>query len=130
MNTDPIADFLIRLQNAAGAGKVAVDVPFSNFKLAIAKLLEENNYLKIVPAKSKTGRKILHLELAKDGSRFKLQGVERLSKVSRRVYEPASNLRLVKRGHGLLVVSTSQGLMTGTKARQAGLGGELLFKIW
>lgn len=131
MIADPIADMLVRLQNAARAGHQLVETPFSHFKHAVAKVLEAEGYLtKATLIKGKRGRKLLSLELAKDGSGPKLHGTKRVSKLSRRVYGDSQSFRLVKRGFGRLVVSTPQGIMTGEAARKAGVGGEVLFEIW
>ncbi len=130
MLSDPIADMLIRLKNGAAAGRGVIEVPLSNLRAEIARVLQEAGYVKSVNKKGKKGRKFLELELTKIGNNFKLRGATRVSKPSRRVYQGFRDLRSVKQGTGYAVLSTPQGVMTGIDARKKGLGGEVLFKIW
>ena len=131
MVTDPIADFLIQMQNAARAGKSTVLLPFSQMKFSIAEALKKEGYISKIEKKGKKTQKFLSLELAttEDGAPT-LQGTKRISKPSRRVYMGADDIQPVKYGHGTLILSTPQGILTGKEARKGRIGGEVLFEIW
>jgi len=130
--TDPIADFLIRIKNAGYAGKDNVSVPFSKMKLAIAEVLKAKGYLGDVSTKGKTAvTKHLNVGiLYEEGGRPKVNDVKRISKPSRRLYEKSKNIKSHRKGYGLAVLSTPQGIMADADARKANVGGELLFTIW
>ena len=127
---DPISDMLIRLKNAAMARNTTALVPFSQLKLGIAETLKQAGYIKSITKKGKKIKKYLELELVYADDQPKLTDVKRISKPSRRVYEPAREIRSVRHGYGLALYSTSRGLLTDKAAREAKVGGELLFKIW
>ncbi|MBI2100234.1 MAG: 30S ribosomal protein S8 [Candidatus Vogelbacteria bacterium] len=127
---DPISDMLIRLKNVAMARKPLALVPFSQLKLGIAEVLKTAGYLKSVTKKGKKIKKYLELELSYADNCPKLTDVKRVSKPSRRIYEPAKQIRSVRHGYGLALYSTSRGLLTDKAAREQKVGGELLFKIW
>ena len=129
MVTDPISDFIIRLQNASRTNKESVSLPFSKMKLAIAEVLAKEGYLANVEGKSKTAN-TLSVDLKYKNGKPAISGVKRISKPSRRMYMGVHDLRPVKRGHGLLVLSTPAGVITGKQARDAKVGGEALFEIW
>ena len=129
MVTDPISDFIIRLQNASRAKKEVVSLPFSQLKLAIAQVLERAGYIAEIDKKSKPGAPLSVTLSYKDGQPS-ISGVKRLSKPSRRTYLGVRDVRPVKRGHGLLVLSTPAGVMSGKEAREKKVGGEALFEIW
>ena len=128
MVTDPISDFLIRLQNAALVGKESVMVPSSKMTRALSDLLAREGYIAEVDKKGK--KSSLSVLLAYKNGRPAINGVKRISKLSRRVYFGVRDLRPVKRGHGLLVLSTPAGVVTGREAREKRVGGEALFEIW
>lgn len=129
MVTDPIADFLVRLQNASMARKALVSAPYSQMKHSIAKILAREGYIAEVDAKSKKGASIT-VSLRYIGERPAISGIKRISKPSRRTYMGVRDVRPVKRGHGLLVLSTPAGILTGYEAKQKRVGGEALFEIW
>lgn len=128
MVNDPIADFLVRLYNASLVGKTEVAVPFSSIKLAIAEILAREGYVGEV-GKPKKGS-ALTIPLSYKNGRPAITGVKRISKPSRRMYLGVRDVRPVKRGHGLLVLSTPAGVLTGKEAQQKRVGGEVLFEIW
>lgn len=129
MVTDPISDLIIRIQNASRAKKESMSLPFSQMKFAIAQVLEQEGYIAAVDKKSKKEGK-LTLSLAyKNGSPV-VTGVKRISKPSRRVYMSVHDVKPVKRGYGLLVLSTPAGVMSGKQAKIKHVGGEALFEIW
>lgn len=129
MVTDPISDFLIRLQNASMARKESVSIPFSQMKRSIAEILSREGYVGEVDAKLKNGNALTLALVYKEG-RPAIQGVKRISKPSRRMYMGVRDVRPVKRGYGLLVLSTPAGILTGKEAKQKRVGGEVLFEIW
>lgn len=130
MITDPIGDLLIRLQNASRVGKVSATMPYSQMKAAVAKVLARNGYVGDIKEKGKTSRQ-LEIELKYGASnRPAIAGSKRISKPSRRMYVGSREIRPVKRGHGLLVLSTPEGVLSGREAREKKVGGEVLFEIW
>jgi small subunit ribosomal protein S8 len=127
MVTDPIADFLIRVGNALNARKESVSIPNSKMTRALAELLSREGYIGEVDTKKDNGLTISLLY--KDG-RPGVLGSKRISKLSRRMYMGVRDIKPIRHGHGLLVLSTPQGLMTGKEAREKRVGGEALFEIW
>jgi small subunit ribosomal protein S8 len=131
MVTDPIADMLNQLMNAARVGKPQVVLPYSGAKAALAKVLNEQGYLKSYSKKTKHNRHFLALDVAyNEAGRPALSRVRRVSKPSRRIYEKAANLKSVRQGLGLSIVSTPKGLLTDREARKQKVGGEVLCQIW
>jgi small subunit ribosomal protein S8 len=130
MVSDPIADLINRLKTAQMAGRPSISVPFSNLKFAIAELLARHGFVGEVSKRGKKVKKYVDLTLKYEEGRPEVSGVKRLSKPSKRVYLGASDIRPVKYGHGLLVLSTPKGLLTDKEARKEKVGGEALFSIW
>lgn len=126
MVNDPIADLLVRLQNASRVGHAHVTVPFSRIKQDIAAVLSKEGYVGAADKKNHT----LVIPLSYKNGKPVITGTKRVSKPSRRMYFGVRDIRPVKRGHGLLVLSTPKGVMTGAQARTERLGGEILFEIW
>ena len=128
MVTDPISDLLVRLQNASRVGHTHVNLPSSRMKIAVAEVLQKEGYIAEVekPKKNHT----LSLTLAYKNNVPVISGFKRISKLSRRMYTGVRDIRPVKRGYGLLVLTTPGGVMSGKEARQKRLGGEVLFEIW
>lgn len=127
---DPISDFFVRIKNAYRARKSAVVVPYSKMKHEIAQVLEERHYIAGLEKKGRKVRKFLEIKLRYDGGSPALTEARRVSKPSRRIYTGARDLRPVRQGFGVAIVSTSKGLMTGDAARKAGLGGEVIAEVW
>lgn len=127
---DPIADMLIRIKNGSNAGKDVVEMPFSSLKEAIAKVLFAEGFISSYAKKGKKVQKTLEIGLAYEGKKPRVSDVLRLSKPSRRYYMGVSDIKPVKNGYGLLVMSTPKGVMTGDEAKKSQVGGEALFKIW
>lgn len=130
MVTDPISNLIISLKNAQLAGRPLVTVPFSNFKLAIAELLKQEGYLKSITKKGKKVKKFLELELASGEGAKRINEVKRMSKPSRRMYHGAAEVKSVRQGYGIAVYSTPKGVLTDKAAREAKVGGEILFNIY
>jgi small subunit ribosomal protein S8 len=129
--TDPIADMLTRIRNAAHARHRRVDVPASKMKNAIAKILADEGYVQAVRQVEvlPQGKIRIFLKYSEnEGSA--IQGIQRISKPGRRVYVSRDTLPRVMGGYGIAILSTSQGLMTGLNARQKGIGGEVVCQVW
>lgn len=131
MITDPIANMLVTMKNGARVSKGSVVVPFSGLKLAIAQCLKEHGYVTEVSKKTqKKNIPVLEIELAYADGSARIHDVKRVSKPSRRVYMGIHDLRPVKNGHGMLVLSTPKGILSDKQARKEQVGGEALFMIW
>lgn len=122
---DPIADFLTRIRNGQAAGKIAVTMPSSRQKLAIANLLLQEGYLSAVRESGEV-KKVLELELKYYQGKPVVEMIQRVSRPGLRVYKKARDLPRIMNGLGIAVVSTSRGLMTDRAARRDGLGGEII----
>ncbi len=127
---DPIANMIIEIKNAGNAGRDSITTPFSKIKENIANVLAKEGFVKAVSKKSVKGHPALVVDLYVDNRIPKVKGVRRISKTSKRIYKKSSELRPVKSGYGMLVVSTPKGIMSGRDARKEKLGGEVLFSIW
>ncbi|KKW25412.1 MAG: 30S ribosomal protein S8 [candidate division Kazan bacterium GW2011_GWC1_52_13] len=130
--TDPISDLLTRVRNGLSVRKDFVLVPYSRIKWEIARLLHTSGYVsEVATIPSKTGQfEQIKIVLKYTNGRPVVRGLERMSRPGQRVYTPVNRLHRVLGGVGVMVVSTSQGIMTDTQARRANLGGEVLFKVW
>ncbi len=123
-------NILSELKNAVRAKKEKVNFPFSKMDFAVLKALADNGYVKTI-SKEAAGRKnVISVRLAYDGARAAINDFKIMSKPSRHFYADYRSLRSVKQGHGLSVLSTSKGIMTGAEARKNKIGGEYLFEIW
>ena len=129
-STDPIADLLTRIRNAALVGKTEVRVPTSKLKKVVAEQLVKNKYLADVKQEEGKPRGTLVVTLAKDGENCPITEIARVSKPGRRVYVAAADIPKVKQGRGIVLVSTSKGVMTGGEAVKQKLGGEVLLKVY
>lgn len=128
---DPIADMLTRLRNGGAAQKLSVSLPHSNLLESIAKSLQNAEYIKAVSVDEDDGKPQLVMELSYDDDGVsKIEHIRRLSGPSRRSYVGVGEIPKVRGGHGDVVLSTPEGILTGDKARQQHVGGELLFEIW
>ena len=126
-----VADFVIRIKNAAQARRKKVEFSFSKLTKNMATLLMKEGFLRGVKEEEKEGKKVITAEVAYDNRMPVFSDVRIISKPSLRVYADANRLaKQEKRGLGDIVVSTSSGLMMGKEALKKGLGGELLFEIW
>ena len=128
--TDPIADMLTRIRNANTAKHPTVDVPASNMKKAIAQILLEEGYIKNFQLIDDGTQGVIRITLKYNGSEKVISGLRRVSKPGLRVYAGADELPRVLRGLGTAIVSTSKGVMTDKKAREAHVGGEVLAFVW
>lgn len=129
--TDPIADMLTRVRNASQSRHPIVDVPFSNMKLALAKILVQEGYISGHDIRKEGNRSFLRLQLKYDAQRRPVvNGLRRVSRPGLRVYAGMDDIPRVLGGMGTVVVSTNRGIMTGKEARRRHLGGELLAEVW
>lgn len=129
-STDQIADLITRIRNAAMVGKTEILVPTSKLKVAVIELLVKNGYLYSFDIIDGEPRGMLHVVINEPGTVARISEITKVSKPGRRVYSSAEDLKAVKSGRGMLIVSTSKGLMTGKDAKKNHLGGEVLVKVW
>ena len=132
VTTDPIADMLTRIINASNAKHKTVDIPSSNMKLSIAKILFEEGYIKSfeeIKEENNQGVIRVTLKYSEKGKKV-IDGLKRISKPGLRVYASKDELPKVLNGLGIALISTSKGIMTDKQAREAGLGGEVLAYVW
>ena len=129
-STDPIADLLTRIRNAAMVGKTEVRVPASKLKKVVAEQLKKNKYLTDVKIEAGKPRDTLVITINKPGENATFTELTRMSKPGRRMYVAANDIPRVKSGRGMVLISTSKGVVTGQEAVKARLGGELLLKVY
>lgn len=128
--TDPIADMLTRIRNAINVHKNEISLPHSNIKESVAKLLKESNFIDSFKVEKATVGKTLSITINGADSNARISEIVRLSKPGRRNYVGAKEIPVIKSGRGIVIVSTSKGLMTGAKARTENVGGELICKVY
>ena len=128
--TDPIADYLTRLRNAAKAKHKKVDIPATKLKVELSKILLDNDYIQHYSVHEEGIKKTVRVYLKYDESGCVIQGLKRVSKPGIRYYTNSKNLPRVLNGLGMAVVSTSKGIMTEKHARKLNIGGEVLCNIW
>jgi len=129
--SDPIADMLTSIRNGGKAGFAKVDIPGSKIKLELVRVLKEQGYIKDFKYLENEiqGSIRIYLKYVSDG-KPSIFGIERVSKPSRRVYSKSKQIKPVLNGLGISVVSTSRGVMTDRQAKEANVGGEILFNVW
>jgi len=129
-STDPIADLLTRIRNAVMVGKNEIRVPSSKLKHTVATELKQANYIVDVKIESAKPRDILVVTINHPGQNSVINEINRVSRPGRRVYVGAKQIPRVKTGRGMVLVSTSKGVMSGDQAKLAKLGGELLLEVY
>lgn len=129
-STDQIADLITRIRNAISANKNEILVPTSKLKVAVVEVLAKNGYLASYEVIDGTPRGMLHVVINEPGQIAKINEIDKVSKPGRRVYAGVDELRAVKSGRGMEIISTSRGLMTGRDAKKNRLGGEILVRVW
>jgi small subunit ribosomal protein S8 len=129
-STDPISDMLTRIRNAIMVRKNEVNVPYSRIKESVAQLLAENKFIQSVKTDGKGIDKHLVIRINAEDHNANITAIERISTPGRRQYVNVQGIPTVKRGRGIVIVSTSQGLMTGSDAKTKRLGGELICKVY
>jgi small subunit ribosomal protein S8 len=129
--SDPIADMLTKIRNAGMAKLEKVDITTSKIKLEIVKILKTEGYIKNFKKISQENQNFIRIFLKYDESESSIiHGIDRVSRPGRRVYSGYKDMPRIHNGYGTLVVSTSSGLITGRKATEKQMGGELICKIW
>lgn len=128
--TDPIADLLTRIRNAVLVGKNEITVPSSKLKVVVANELKKAGYITDVKVEKAKPRDLLVITINKEGENATINEIKRLSKPGRRVYVSANDIPKVKSGRGIVLVSTSKGVVTGQEAVKQRLGGELLLSVY
>ena len=128
--TDPIADMLTRIRNAINVRKNEISLPHSKIKENVARSLQANGFLESVTVTDLSVGKQLHIVIHPEDENARITEIKRLSKPGRRAYSNAREMPTIKRGRGVVIVSTSKGLMTGAEAKKAGLGGELIASVY
>jgi Ribosomal protein S8 len=129
-STDPIADMLTRIRNAILVRKHEVTLPHSRVKQSVAELLKANGFVSDVKVTDASIGKTLHIVINGEHENARITEIQRLSKPGRRYYVKAKDIPAVKRGRGIVILSTSKGMMTGDEAKQAQVGGELICKVY
>jgi len=136
--TDPITDLFNRIRNAQAVFAPTVSAPFSGMKHDIAKILEQEGFVKKVERKGRGVKRFLEIQLqytkiggdASSKLEPKIDGLKRISKPGKRMYVPASQIKRVRGGYGIAILSTPKGVMTNKEARRQKVGGEILGEIW
>ena len=129
--TDPIADFLARIRNGIRARKQLIECPRSTIKLRLAEILRDEGFVNTVSTAEDKKQGLIKLELRYDGRNSNaITGMRRVSRPGQRTYVPAKQVPRVRNGHGIAIISTSQGVMTDKEARHKGVGGEVLCEVW
>ncbi|HEU5069449.1 MAG TPA: 30S ribosomal protein S8 [Verrucomicrobiae bacterium] len=131
MMNDSISDMLTRIRNAGRALQPAVEMPHSKMKESIAKVLKQEGYVSTVEVENADKiQKKIKVQLKYQGKKTVMEGLRRVSSPGRRVYVGAQDIPRVRGGLGVAILSTSEGVMSGTEARKKNLGGELLCFVW
>jgi small subunit ribosomal protein S8 len=129
-STDPIADMLSRIRNAIAVRKSEVSMPHSKSKEAVARLLQQSGFLSDIKVTDAPVGKTLSITINSESENARITEIKRLSTPGRRHYAKAKEIPTVKRGRGVVIVSTSKGMMTGVEAKNQGVGGELICKVY
>ena len=130
ISTDPISDMLTRIRNAIAVNKQAITLPHSNNKETVAKILADYGYVNSVKTSEVDSRKVLEITINGDNEPAKINQISRISRPGRRVYVKADEIPTIKRGRGIVVISTSKGVMTGRDAKAQKIGGELICQVY
>ena len=129
-STDQVADLLTRIRNAIKVSKNEILVPTSKLKVGVVDVLAKNGYIADYKIEDGKPRGILKVTINEAGTNAKINEITKVSKPGRRVYSSADDIPTVKSGRGMVIISTSKGLMTGREAKKNRLGGEILVKVW
>ncbi len=127
---DPIADMLTRIRNAIAVRKSEVFIPHSKVKESVARILAKNKFIDDIKVESAPVGKMMKIVINSPTSNPRITEISRMSKPGRRYYSGSDAIPVVKRGRGIVIVSTSKGMVTGDEAKKLGLGGELICKVY
>lgn len=130
VSTDPIADMLSRIRNAIAVNKGDISLPYSRVKESVARLLKDSGFIDSVSVEDATVGKVLSIKINGQNENAKITEIVRISKPGRRHYAKSKDIPVVKRGRGIVIVSTSRGMMTGDQAKRDHIGGELICKVY
>lgn len=130
VSTDPIADMLTRIRNALAVRQEEVRMPHSNIKQSVAEILVQNKYIAGTSVEGEGIEKSLVIQISGANAQSPITEIKRVSKPGRRVYAKVKDIPTIKQGRGLVIVSTSKGVMTGNAAREQKLGGEVLCQVY
>lgn len=130
VSTDPIADMLTRIRNALAVRQEEVRMPHSNIKQSVAEILVQNKYIAGTSVEGEGIEKSLVIHISGANAQSPITEIKRVSKPGRRVYAKVKDIPTIKQGRGLVIVSTSKGVMTGNAAREQKLGGEVLCQVY
>lgn len=129
-STDQIADLITRIRNAILVSKNEVRVPSSKLKVAVIDGLKKGGYIADYSVEKAHPRDILHVVINSEGEIAKINEITKVSKPGRRIYTSADDIPTIKSGRGIVLISTSKGVMSGQEAKKQRLGGEILVKVW
>ena len=127
---DPIAQMLNEIKNAQAVSKEGLSVSFSNFKYELLEILEKFHFIKKVDKKGRGAKRTLEVILEYEDKLPKISGFKKVSRPSQRIYLGAKKIKTTKGGLGIVIVSTSKGLMSAFEAKKGNLGGEVICEIW
>ena len=127
---DPISDMLTRIRNAQAVGHTTVKIPFSKLKYNLAQLLAAEGFVKNAFHQGRKVNKVIEIELKYEDKLPAIKQIKRISKPGQRIYKSRDELKPIKHGYGIAVISTSQGLLTDKEAKKRKIGGEVLCEIW
>lgn len=130
VSTDPISDMLTRIRNAIAVGKSDISLPYSGIKQSVAELLQKSGFIRGVSADGDGIDKKILIKINDEKENARITEISRLSRPGRRLYAKAGDIPVVKQGRGIVIVSTSRGMMTGDEAKKAKVGGELICKVY
>ena len=130
IRTDPISDMLTRVRNAIAVNKEQISLPHSKSKETVAKILADCGYFAEVSTNNDNNRKYLNITITSVGESPKITELKRLSRPGRRLYVKSDEIPTVRRGRGIVIVSTSKGVMTGHEAKVKKVGGELICEVY
>ncbi|MDP3880654.1 MAG: 30S ribosomal protein S8 [bacterium] len=123
-------DLLARIKNAQAVNKPSLKVPFSNMDLDVLNVLAKEGFVESVEKKGRMPKRIIDIKLKYENNRPGIEGSKLISKPSRRLYTGYKDLRQVRQGYGISVISTPEGIMSNREARKKKVGGQILFEIW
>lgn len=130
VSTDPISDMLTRIRNGIAVNKHEVSMPYSKVKQSVAELLRTNNFVDGVSVTGEGIAKSLTVTINNTNANARITEIERMSRPGRRLYASVDKIPTIKRGRGIVIISTSKGMMTGDEAKKTRIGGELICKVY
>lgn len=130
MVKDTIADLISNLKSAGDAGVATLTTPYSKMRASVLELLQKEGFIKSFSKKGKKIAKFLEIEILYIDKKPAITGLQRMSKFSKRLYKGVKDIKPIKSGYGIMVLTTPKGILTDKEARNQKVGGELLFKIW